>query len=64
MPGQLLNRSHRRALHREVRTERVSQDMNALFDPRDTLSSANGFDHAVARDCCSVRQPSLEMVRR
>ena len=33
MSGELLNRSCRRALHRQVRTERVPQDVDALVDP-------------------------------
>ena len=35
MTSELLDRSRRRALHRQVRTERVPQDMHALSDAGD-----------------------------
>jgi hypothetical protein len=40
----------RAPLHRQVRTERVPQDMHALLDACDALSAAYRFDHAIARD--------------
>jgi hypothetical protein len=50
VPGELLDGARRRPLHRQVRTERVPQELHALFDPRNPLSAADGFDHAVACD--------------
>jgi hypothetical protein len=47
--GQLLDGPRRRALHRQVRTERVPQDVHALLDSSDALSAANGFDDTVVR---------------
>jgi hypothetical protein len=44
------------ALHRQVRTERVPQDVHALLDPRDALSTADRFDHAIARDRRPIRE--------
>jgi hypothetical protein len=40
----------RRRNSREGGTERVPQDVHALFDARDALSVTDGFDHAIARD--------------
>jgi hypothetical protein len=49
--GQLLDGPRRRALHRQVRTERVPQDMDALLDTRNALGAADGFMHAmIARE--------------
>jgi hypothetical protein len=45
--GQLLDGPRRRALHRQVRTERVPQDMDALLDTRDALGAADGSNHAM-----------------
>ena len=56
MASQLLDGPRRCALHRQMRTERVPQDVHALLDPRDALSAADSFDHAVACDRGSVRQ--------
>jgi hypothetical protein len=54
--GQFLNGPRGRPLHRQVRTERVPQDVHALFDPRDALSPTHGFDDPVTGDRRSVRQ--------
>ena len=56
MTGELLNRSCRRALHRQVRAERVPQNMHALLNASDPLSATHRFDHAIARDRRSIRQ--------
>jgi hypothetical protein len=48
--GELLDGPRRRALHRQVRTEGVPQDVHALLDTRHALSAADGFDHAIPRD--------------
>ena len=41
--GHLLDGPRRRALHRQVRTERVPQDVHALLDTGDALSATDGL---------------------
>jgi transposase-like protein len=53
--GQLLDGSRGRPFHRQVRTERVPQDVHALVDTGDALSAADGLDHPIARDRQAVR---------
>ena len=53
---QLLDGPRRRAIHRQVRTERVPQDVYALLDAGDALGATDRFDHAIARDRRSIRQ--------
>jgi hypothetical protein len=51
VPREFLDGARRRAAHRQVRTERVPQDVHALLrKTRHTLRTADRFDQAVARD--------------
>ena len=45
VPGELLDGARRRAAHRQVRTERVPQDVHALLrKTRNTLRTTDCFD--------------------
>ena len=50
VPGELLDGTRGRPLHRQMRAERVPQDLHALFDSRHALSAADGFDDPIARE--------------
>jgi hypothetical protein len=62
--SELLDGPCRRALHRQVRTERVPKDVHALVDARDALSAPDGFDHAIARDRRPIRETQARSDRR